>query len=249
MQSGDRQQVLQPGLAERGLDLFGDGAALAGDQRRGDPAGRARQHGDDPPRHLRAQTPQPLAPAAAGRIFGAGDAVRRAIAVADPADPGEKGLALHIVAARQDLARHRIECGAHGDPVAGGEQVARRCNVHPHAARLFVGIEPGQWVGGDDDSPAAVERVDVDHPPGQRHRPEAALQSRRLAFPGGLANQSKAGAEQREPQRRLARQRQPMEREGEPEGEDRAGDPEPQRRLEIEREINPDPGPEQHRQP
>ena len=111
------------------------------------------------------------------------------------------------------------------------------------------GSSPGSGSGATIDPPAAVERVDVDHPPGQRHRPEAALQSRRLAFPGGLADQSKAGAEQGQPQRRLARQRQPMEREGEPEGEDRAGDPEPQRRLEIEREINPDPGAEQHRQP
>ncbi len=173
VQSGDRQQVLQPGLAERGLDLLGDGAALAGDQRRGDPAGRTGQHGDDPPRHLGAQIAQPLAPTAVGHI--AGDAARRTIAVADPADPREIGLALHVVAARQDLARHRIQHRAHGHPVAGDEQVARRGDVHAHPARLLGGTEPGQGIGGDDDPPTAVEQVDVDHPPGQRHRPETAL--------------------------------------------------------------------------
>ena len=65
MQPGDRQQVRQAGIAEGLLDLFRDGAALAGDQRRSDPAGRAGQHGVDPPRHLGAQMPQILAPAAA----------------------------------------------------------------------------------------------------------------------------------------------------------------------------------------
>ena len=64
MQPGNRQQVRQTGIAEGLLDLFLYRAAFAGDQRRSDTAGRARKNGRDPPRHLGAQLPQILAPAA-----------------------------------------------------------------------------------------------------------------------------------------------------------------------------------------
>jgi hypothetical protein len=40
MQPGDRQEVRQAGIAERLDDLLVDRAALAGDEGRGDPAGR-----------------------------------------------------------------------------------------------------------------------------------------------------------------------------------------------------------------
>jgi hypothetical protein len=76
--------------------------ALPGDQRRGDTAGRAREHGIDPPRHLGPQMPQILAPAAPGfgHTFWAGDPASAAKRVADPADPGEVEFALEIAPAR-----------------------------------------------------------------------------------------------------------------------------------------------------
>ena len=110
MQPGDRQEMRQAGFAKGLLDLLGHRAALAGDQCRGDAAGRAGQHRGDAPRHLGAQAQQPLAPAAAGiGAFRAVDPAGRAEAVADPADPGEIELALQVAAARHDLRRHRVE--------------------------------------------------------------------------------------------------------------------------------------------
>ena len=131
MQPGDRQEMLQAELAERLLDVFGDRAALAGDQRRGDAARRARQHGGDPLRHPGAQSQQSFAPTAAFRlgrsVLGSsrgGQPMGAAIAVADPADPSEIGLALQVVSARQNLAGYRVEHRLEGDAVARTEPVA-----------------------------------------------------------------------------------------------------------------------------
>ena len=80
------------------------------------------------------------------------------------------------------------------------------------ASRLLVLCEPGQRIGRDNNPPAAIERVDVDDPPGDLDRAEPALQYRRLTLPGGLADQRKPGAEQRQRQRRFAQQRTPVQR-------------------------------------
>src|SRR5260370_27442191 len=71
------------------LGTLGQATSLAGDDGRGDAAGRAGQRLVDPPRHLGAQAQQPFAPAATRRLARRRDAVGRAIAVADPADAGE----------------------------------------------------------------------------------------------------------------------------------------------------------------
>ena len=172
-----------------------------------------------------------------------------AIGIADAANSGEIGLALHVVSARHDLARHRIEHRAHADAIAGSEQVARRRDVDAQPPRLVAGIEPRQRIGSDDHPPPSVERVDINDPPGKRDRPEAPLQHRRLALPSGLADQGKAGAEQGQRQRRLARQRAPVQGKSQAAGHDRSAEAEPQRRLDRQREINADPGAEKDRQP
>src|SRR5271166_5884694 len=105
MQPRDRQEMLQAGLAERLLDLFGDRTPLAGDQRRGDAAGRARQYGGYPPRHLGAQLQQGFAPATGfGKPrrggFRTGEPMGVAVGVADAANPSEIGLPLKVVSTR-----------------------------------------------------------------------------------------------------------------------------------------------------
>ena len=109
MQSGDRQQVRQAGIAERLLDLFGDRAAFAGDQRRGDPSCRRRAA----PRRsaVSSRCAAAATPRASRLPFRAGHSARGAKAVADPADAGEKQLALKIPSTRHHLDRHRIEHG------------------------------------------------------------------------------------------------------------------------------------------
>jgi len=115
--------------------------------------------------------------------------------------------------------------------------------------RLLVRPEPRQWIGGDDDAPAAIDRVDVDHPSGDRERAKPALQHRRLPLPCRLADQGKAGAEHGQRQRRLAQHGAPVQRERRRTGGERRGKTEPQRRLEVEGEINADPAAKKHRQP
>ncbi len=172
-----------------------------------------------------------------------------AIGVADPADLGEIGLALQIVTTRQDLPRHRIKHRLHADRVARRERVARRRDVEPQAPRLFARVEARQRIGRDDQAPAIFERVDIDDPPGDEDRPEPPLEHRRLAFPGGLAGQRKAGAKDEQRQRRLARQRALPQRERGTAGGGDPEDAEPQRRLGRQRKINADPGAEEDRQP
>ncbi len=129
MQPGDRQEMLQARLAERLFDLLRDGAAFAGDQCRGHTAGRTWKDGGDPLRHAGAQPPQCFTPAAlrvARWMFGGvrlGEPMGAAIAVADPADLREIGLALQVVPARQGLAGYRVEHRLEGDAVARAELV------------------------------------------------------------------------------------------------------------------------------
>jgi hypothetical protein len=99
MQSGDRQQVRQSRISESLLDLFGDGAAFAGNQGRGDTARRAGQDRRNAPRHLGAQLPQIFAPS--GFVRRPADPVGSTKAVADPIDPGEIEFALDIAAIGQ----------------------------------------------------------------------------------------------------------------------------------------------------
>src|ERR1051326_6402644 len=110
MQSGDREEMRQSGIAKRLLRLLGHRAALARNDGRGDATRRAGQRRGDAARHLVPQLHEPLAPAAAlACVTWRDDAARAAIAVPDAADPGEIELALHVAPARQYLARHREE--------------------------------------------------------------------------------------------------------------------------------------------
>jgi hypothetical protein len=129
VQAGDRQQVGQTGITEGLFDLFGNRAALAGNQRRSHAAGRAGKDGGDPPRHFVTKLPPALArPAVALR---AGDPMRAAKGVPDPADAGEIKLALKVAPARQNLRGHRIEHRLEADAVARVELVAAWRDMHP----------------------------------------------------------------------------------------------------------------------
>src|SRR6478672_2768260 len=102
MQSSDREEMRQAGIAKRLLHLLGHRAALTGNDRRSDAARRAGQGRGDAAGHLVAQLQEPFAPAAAlACVTWRDDAARAAIAVPDPADPDEIELALHIAPARQ----------------------------------------------------------------------------------------------------------------------------------------------------
>jgi hypothetical protein len=227
--------VRQTGIAERLLDLFRDGAALAGDQRRGDPAGRARKHGVDPPRHLGAQMPQMLGPAVAafGCALRAGDPPSPAITVADPADPGEIELALEVAPTRQYLGRHRIKHRLEPDMVARVVLVARLRNVKTQTVRPSSWFEPGQGIWLDDDAPALLGQIDVGNPSGKRDRSQMALQHRGLPLPGGLAYQRKAGGEDGQHERRLAPRRMPAQGNAQTGADDRRSDTRPQRWLDF----------------
>jgi hypothetical protein len=229
------------------LDVFGDGAALAGDQCRGDAAGRTRQHGTDPRRHLGAQPPQRLAPAVLVRRPR--QAVRGAVAVADAADPGEVEVALEVAPARQYRRRHRIEPAFEADPVAGFEPVARRRDVQSQSAWGRRGAKAGQRIGSEDDAPAPLRPVDVDDPPGHLERPEPAPDDGGHALGGGLGNQHEPGGEYGQQQRRLEPRRPPPQQESERNAEHDRGHPRPQRRFETQGEIERDAAAERDRQP
>ena len=252
MQPGYRQQVRQAGIPERSLDLLGDRAPLAGDQRRGDPAGRAWEYRVDPPCHLGAQVPQTLGPAASGlgdAFFGAGDPAGPAKGVADPANPGEVELALEITPTRQNLRRHRIKHRFEPDPVARVQLVACLRDMKPQAARLITRFKPSHGIGRDDNAPALLRQIDVDDPSGDGERSEVALQHRRLPLPGGFAHQCTAGGESRQRECDLAPPRMPAQCKSDNSAGDRGNDARPQRRLDLQRKINPDPGAKKHRQP
>ena len=183
-----------------------------------------------------------------GRV-GRGDPVGGAQAVADAADAGEIKLALEVARARHDLGRHRIKHRLEADAVAGIELIALRGDMHTHAARLIARIEAGQRVGLDDDAPALLHLVDIDDPPGDGDRPEMALQHRRLALPGGLPHQCKAGRQGGERKRRFAPPGMPAQRNHQGNAGDRGRDAGPQRRLDFQRKIDCDPSPEIDRQP
>jgi hypothetical protein len=121
--------------------------------------------------------------------------------------------------------------------------------MHTQMARLIAGIEAGQRVGIDDDAPAFLHLLDIDHPPGKGDRPEMALQHRRLALPGGFPHQREAGRQSGECQRRFAPSRLPAQRQGKADPGERRRDGGPQRGLDRERKIGPDPGAEKYRQP
>ena len=199
MQPGDGQEMLQTRLAKCLFDLFGDRPAFAGDQRRGNPTRGAGKHGGDAPRHLGSQMPQILAPAALNRPglgrIRLGNAARAAKCVADPADLREIRLALKVVPARQGLAGHRIEHRLEADPVAGVEQIAGLRDVQAKTPGLLLRVEAGQRIGGDDDPPSLVQEVDIDDPPGDRHRPEVSLEHRRFALQCGHSDQPETGGE------------------------------------------------------
>ncbi len=116
-------------------------------------------------------------------------------------------------------------------------------------ARLFAGVEPGQRIRSDDQPPASVHRVDVDDPSGNDDRPEAPLQHRRLALPGGFADQRKAGGERGERQCRFAQRGMTAQREHQTARGNRGHEAEPQRGLDRERKVDPDSGAEKDRQP
>ena len=81
------------------------------------------------------------------------------------------------------------------------------------------------------------------------HRPEVALQHRRLALPRGLAYQRKAGSEDGQRQCGLAPRRIPAQRKAQAGTGNRTGNARPQRRFELQYEIDPNPGAKENRQP
>ncbi len=249
MQPGDRQQMRQAGLAECLLDLLGHRAALAGDHRGGDAAGRAGQRRVDPRRHLGAQPQQPFAPAATSGLLGGGDAARRAKAVADPADAGEIEFALHVAPARQQLRRHRVDKSLEADPVARLQRIAGRRDMETQAVRLGVGRQPEQRIGHDDNPPAAIERIDVDDPAGNCGRAEPALQHRGAALEAGLLRHREPGRDKGEGDPGIAQCRPAAQRHGDRGGGDGRRAADPGRRFARQGKIERDAGAEKHRQP
>jgi len=112
--------------------------------------------------------------------------------------------------------------------------------VDPQPPRLLRRIEPRQGVGRDDDAPAAIHRIDVEHPSGHRYRPEPAIEQRRGALPGGRGDQPEPGRPDRQAQGRAAPgwpSSQKQRRHCRGECTHRS---EPDRRLGIKREIESD---------
>src|SRR5205085_9475233 len=157
---------------------------------------------------LVAQLQEPFAPAAvAANLVRCRNATRAAIAVADPADPDEVELALHVAAPRQYLPRHREKHGLGTEAVAGPQFIAARRKVETDAPRLLARSEARQRIGRDDDAPAAVEQIDIDDAPGQRDRPDTALQHRRAALPPRLLHDREPGGAKGEHDRGVAQHR------------------------------------------
>ena len=133
------------------------------------------------------------------------------------------------------------------DAIARGELVAARRDMHPQAARLIACREARKRLVLDDDAPASLDDVDIDDPAVDGDRAKAPLQHRRLALPGGFPHPGKAGGEQGQASaashqaelRRSARARAAA-------GECRRT-ARPQRRLDLQQEIDADAGAEEYR--
>jgi len=121
--------------------------------------------------------------------------------------------------------------------------------VETDAPRLLARGEARQGVGRDDDAPAPVEQIDIDDAPGQRDRPETALQHRRAALPARLLHDREPGAAKGEHDRGVAQHRPAAKQNGGNKGGGRCRETEPPRRLDCRREVERDPHREENRQP
>ena len=119
----------RPASRKRGFVFLGDAAAVAGDQRRGDGAGAARQHRMDARRHAPAQNARSSAGSAPPTLEARSGAigVGRAIGVAHRADLTEEGGAAEIVIARRGRCGGGISTARMSIQSPGFSMLGRRC--------------------------------------------------------------------------------------------------------------------------
>ena len=255
MQSRDREQVREAGVAEPFEDRFVDSAAQSRQQRGRHPRplpphrviGAPLGHGGlDAPGD--GQPPRRQALFDAARRRGGAGASRAAQGIAHRTDALEIEGAGKVEPARRRRARRRHQHRAQGDR-APGRRGPSRADVDAHALRSFCRRDPLDLPHRDDDPPADRPRLHRKHPAANLGRPVLIGQDGCGDQCRAKARGRHAGGDDGDGDQQNGNREVPARH---PRGDHgRRGDPrrQPGRRFHGQREIDPDAESEPHRNP
>ncbi len=184
METGDDEDVGQAGIAERTGLLRRDGMGLAGDERRGDGAGIARQRGADAGGDDGAHRFDRALPARRTGALGRRHALRGAEREADRTEPVEIGAALEVIGAGHGGRGRRQQHGLEPQPLSRHEPLGVAAQAHAKARRQMRRVEPVDTARRDDDARALGQRINGDEAALYHHGSEAMRQDRRRHPPG-----------------------------------------------------------------
>jgi len=246
VETRDHEDVGEPGVAERLRICLRNGVGLAGDDRRRDAAGATRQRRHDALAHRGPERRKPRAP---GRGRLALDRAHRPLRISHAAEPVEIGAALEIVGAGHRGAGGRKEHRPHRDAFAGDRRALVIADRDPNARRQHLARQLSDAARLEQDPPPRRQRLHVDNAALYGNAAGRALQDRRRHRPSLDLRRREAHGDGCHRERSRDPALSPARDGNAEDGSRRQHQPEPERRLDRQREIDPDPHAEEGRQP
>jgi hypothetical protein len=249
MQTGNREQMREPGIAHGHERFLGDPAALADHEGRRDAARCIVLCGGDPFGQTVPELTQPKTQAAARRARRRFDQARRPEGVARAADPLEIGASGKIEGAGSDRLEGRRQDRPEIDPNTRDDRIALLAQGDANPFRRRVRVEPLDRDLLQEESLAARDGPGFEHATGDLSRTDLLEEHGRLDLGGPMLGHQKAGGDPGQGEPRPTPEGVRTRDEGDDQADAESRDPKPERRFTEEGEVKRHPSAERDRKP